>query len=322
MQRLRRFRKNKKIRNKYAEVQLAAEDFIHPYFVVAGSNIKKEIASLQGVYHLSIDKLLLDIEESIALGLNKIILFGVINNDLKDNLGSKAYENANLVAVAIKKIKEKYPQLIVIADVCLCGYTDHGHCGILNGHDVDNDATLPFLAKIALSYAHAGADFVAPSAMMDGQVEIIRKVLNKKNLTNIKILAYAAKYSSSFYGPFRGAVNCSIANGDRSTYQMDYRTQEQALMEVDADIKEGCDWVMVKPAHTYLDIIHKIKLAYPEEILVGYQVSGEYMMIKVTAERGFFDEQEAMLEALTAIKRSGANYIISYYAKDYLKMLR
>lgn len=317
MQRLRQYRKDKETRDKYSEVNVTVGDFIYPYFVIEGSNAKQEIGSLKNVFRFSIDELLKDIESVFKIGVNKILLFGVIGENLKDEIGSNAYAENSLVNRAIKRIKENFPELIIFTDVCLCGYTSHGHCGLIKNNEIENDSTLPLLAEMALQHALSGADFVAPSAMMDGQVEAMRNLLDEKKLET-KILAYSAKYSSGFYGPFRDAAMSAPSFGDRKTYQMDYRTIQQALQEVKADIEEGADWVMVKPAHSYLDIIQRVKSAYPLIPLVAYQVSGEYMMVKAAAEAGYLNEEAAMIEVLTAIKRAGADYIISYYAKDFV----
>jgi porphobilinogen synthase len=241
----------------------------------------------------------------------------VIDEQLKDDKGSAAYSAGNLIERAVKAIKNQYPLVIVFTDICLCGYTSHGHCGLISGHEIDNDSTLPLLARMAATHASAGADFVAPSAMMDGQVEAIRGHLIEKGLQQTKILSYSAKYASAFYGPFRDAAHSAPSFGDRKTYQMDYRTIKQPIDAVATALSEGADWVMVKPAHTYLDIIQRVKTNFPEATLVAYQVSGEYMMIKASAKAGYTDEHQAMIEALTAIKRAGADFIISYYAKQF-----
>ena len=318
MQRLRKYRENEEIRERYAEVKVVSEDLIYPYFVVDGKDQKQEIKSLHGVFRFSTDELLKDIEETQRLGIRDILLFGVVEESLKDEIGTAAWNDNNLISKVVREIKKYFPGITIFTDVCLCGYTSHGHCGILNGHITDNDATLPYLGKMALQHALAGADFVAPSAMMDGQVEAIRGQLTKHKL-NTKILSYSAKYSSGFYDPFRDAANSAPSFGDRKTYQMDYRTITQATEEVKSDIEEGADWVMVKPAHTYLDIIQRIKQQFKDKTLAAYQVSGEYMMIKIAAEAGLLTEEKAMHEALTAIKRAGADKIITYYAKDFVK---
>ena len=319
MKRFRNLRKDQETRDKNAEIELNTNDFILPYFVVEGNGQRQPIQSLNDIYRFSVDELLLDLEEATSLGINKIILFGVIDESLKDEMGSAAYASGNLVNRAIKAIKYKYPNLQVITDVCLCGYTSHGHCGLIKMDEIENDATLPLLASMAFTHAEAGADFVAPSAMMDGQVEAIRELLTSKNMHNTKILSYSAKYASGFYGPFRDAAQSKPSFGDRRSYQMDYRTISQSTDEIAADIEEGADWVMIKPAHTYLDIIHRTKLKFPKTPLVAYQVSGEYMMIKAEANAGFMNEHLAMTEVLSAIKRAGADYVISYYAKTFLK---
>jgi len=321
MKRFRNLRKDQATRDQHTEVQVRASDFIYPYFVVAGQQKKQPIASLYGIHHFSIDTLLKDIAEVTALGINKILLFGVVDQTLKDEQGTSAYLSDNLVSSAVKAVKQEFPELLIFTDVCLCGYTSHGHCGLINGNEIDNDTTIPLLAQMALTHAQAGADFVAPSAMMDGQVEAIRKLLDSKGFHKTKILAYSAKYASNFYGPFRDAAQSSPSFGDRKSYQMDYRTIDQSTDEIGADLEEGADWVMVKPAHAYLDVIQRAKSTFPQTPLVAYQVSGEYMMIKAAAAAGYLDEHNAMLEILTAIKRAGADYVISYYAKTFVSKI-
>ena len=321
MKRFRKYRTDQRTRDEYSEVSLKTDDLIYPYFIVEGKSVKQEISSLKDVYHLSIDMLLKDIEEVNNLGINKILIFGVIDKSLKDEIAKMAYAPDNLVSRAVEAIKNKFPELIVITDVCLCGYTDHGHCGLVIDHEIDNDKTLPFLSRMAYTHAKAGADFVAPSAMMDGQVKAIRTYLDQNSLTNTGILSYSAKYASNFYGPFREAAQSAPAFGDRKTYQMDFRTIRQSLEEIKTDIEEGADWVMVKPAHTYLDIIQRAKQEFPATQLVAYQVSGEYMMIEAAADSGYFDGDNAMMEALTAIKRAGADKVITYYAKKLARIL-
>jgi porphobilinogen synthase len=312
------YRINQAVRDKAAETILNPKDFIYPYFVVEGREIKKEINNLWNVYHFSIDMLLKDLELTIELGIDKILLFGVIGSHLKNETGSYAYNYANIVESAIRQIKQKYPNLIVITDVCLCSYTNHGHCGIIEDKKVNNDNTLPLLAEMAISHARGGADFVAPSAMMDGQVLAIREGLDKNGFSNTKILSYSAKFASSFYGPFRDAAGSAPSFGDRKAYQMDYRVNNQAIEEIRADINEGADWVMVKPAHSYLDIINKASILFDSVPIAAYHVSGEYMMIKSAAKQGYLDERNAMTETLFGIKRAGASYIITYYAREYL----
>lgn len=318
MKRFRPFRIDAATRDRYADVLLQPQDFIYPYFIVEGENKVEPITTLKGISRFSTDTLLKDLEETTALGINKILLFGVIGNDQKDPTGSAGYAADSLVCRAIRRIKQRYPDLLVFTDVCLCEYTSHGHCGLLKGETVDNDSTLPLLAQMALVHAQAGADFVAPSAMMDGQVEAIKAILTKNTL-NTKILAYSAKYASSFYGPFRDAAGSAPSFGDRKSYQMDYRTKNQGLAEVTADIEEGADWVMVKPAQTYLDVIQQVSSTHPNIPLAAYQVSGEYAMLHAAAAAGVVVEELAFKESLTAIKRAGAQIIISYYAKDYIR---
>lgn len=317
MQRFRHLRATPAIREKHAEVTLAADDLIYPYFVREGIGIREEIGSMPGICRYSVDTLLEDIAEISGLGINKVLLFGVVDRQVKDARGTIGLTPDSIVCRAVREIKKAHPHIFVITDVCLCEYTDHGHCGLLCGHDVDNDATLPLLAEMALLHARAGADCVAPSAMMDGQVEAIRRRLDSEGLRT-KVLGYSAKYASAFYGPFREAAGSAPSFGDRRSYQMDYRTGRQALEEIAADIDEGADWVMVKPAMAYLDIIQRARMQYPDKVITAYQVSGEYAMLKAGAAAGYFDEGRIFHEALTAIKRAGAKYIISYYAKEFL----
>ena len=320
MKRFREFRKDQATRDKYADVALGAKDFIYPYFVVEGEGVKEEISTMPGIYRFSIDTLVTDVKECYALGIDKVLLFGVIEDSLKDERGSQAYAEDALVCRAVRAIKAAIPEVCVITDVCLCEYTSHGHCGLLHNHDVENDATLPLLAEMAYVHAKAGADFVAPSAMMDGQIEALDKRLREAGLRDkCKILAYSAKYASAFYGPFRDAADSTPAFGDRKTYQMDYRTHDQGLEEIAADIEEGADWTMVKPAMPYLDMIARGVERFPQVPMVAYQVSGEYSMLKAAARLGYLDEQRVVYESLIAIKRAGAQYIISYYAKEYLQ---
>lgn len=318
MKRFRQYRTTQEVRDKYADVSVKKEDLIYPYFVAEGEGIRKEIPSMPGVYHFSIDTLLEDIEELQELGINKVLLFGVIPPEEKDERGSAAYAPDNIISRAVRAIKQHFPQIIVFTDVCLCEYTSHGHCGLLHNHDVDNDSTLPLLAEEAYQHAVAGADFVAPSSMMDGQVEAIRRRLDEAGLRT-KILAYAAKYASAFYGPFRDAAESAPSFGDRRSYQMDFRTHDQGLEEIAADIEEGTDWIMVKPGMAYLDMLYRAHERFPEYPLVTYQVSGEYSMLKNGATQGYFDEARIFYESLIAFKRAGAQYIITYYAKDFVR---
>ncbi|MCD8042118.1 MAG: porphobilinogen synthase [Tannerellaceae bacterium] len=316
MKRFRQYRLNQEIRDQYADVHLSVTDFIYPYFIVKGKEIKEEIKSMPGIFRFSIDVLLNDIREIKKLGIDKILLFGVIDENSKDETGSQAYALDSLIVRTVRAIKKEIPGITVYTDVCLCEYTSHGHCGLLKNNDVENDTTLPLLAEMAYQHALAGADFVAPSSMMDGQVEAIRERLSGAGLST-RILAYSAKYASSFYGPFRDAANSAPAFGDRKTYQMDYRTRNQGLEEIEADIAEGADQVMIKPAMEYLDIIARAQQQFPKVPLVAYQVSGEYAMLKAAAQLGYLDEARTFYESLIAIKRSGAGQIITYYAKEF-----
>ena len=320
MKRFRTYRSTQEIRDKYADVSINVKDFIYPYFVVEGNGVKDEISTMPGIYRFSIDTLVEDVKDIYALGIDKVLLFGVIDDNQKDERGSLAYAEDALVCRAVKAIKAAQPEVCVITDVCLCEYTSHGHCGLLCNHDVDNDSTLPLLAEMAYVHAKAGADFVAPSAMMDGQIEALDKRLREAGLRDkCKILAYSAKYASAFYGPFRDAADSAPSFGDRKTYQMDYRTHDQGLEEIAADIEEGADWTMVKPAMPYLDMIARGVERFPKTPMVAYQVSGEYSMLKAAAKLGYLDEQRVVFESLIAIKRAGAQYIISYYAKEYMQ---
>lgn len=319
MKRFREFRKTQEIRDRYADVPpILAGDFIYPYFVTEGENVKEEIATMKDIYRFSIDRLLVDIEDTLSLGIDKVLLFGVIPDEEKDERGSAGYRPDNIISRAVRVIKARFPQVIVFTDVCLCEYTSHGHCGLLHDHDVENDSTLPLLAEMAYQHAVAGADFVAPSAMMDGQIEALRQRLDKEKLPT-KILAYSAKYASAYYGPFRDAAGSAPSFGDRKSYQMDYRTKNQGLEEIAADIEEGTDWIMVKPALAYLDILYRASQQFPDYPLVAYQVSGEYSMLLNGAQQGLFDEKRIFAESLVAIRRAGAKYIISYYAKKFVK---
>jgi len=287
-----------------------------PVFIVEGESQRNEIPSMKDVFHFSIDEATRQIEINLKKGLRKYLLFGVVDNSLKDNLGTVAYQHKGLISRAIRELKNNFgSEIIIFSDVCLCGYTNHGHCGLISGNTIDNDSTLPLIASMALEHALAGADFVAPSAMMDGQVGAIRNAFIENGLGKMRIMAYSAKYASAFYGPFRDAVDSAPAFGDRKTYQLDYRTIKQGIEEAGADISEGADWVMVKPAHTYLDMIRQIKSNFSNSTLAAYHVSGEYMLLKLAASIGMVDELQAFQEVTTAIKRAGADYIITYYAE-------
>ncbi len=309
--RSRRLRFNDSIRDLVRETTLSPSDFIYPIFVVEGKNIKSEISSLPNCYHYSVDRLDEIISEVKSAGVRGVLLFGIPEH--KDCCGSEAYSDDGIVQKAIRKIKEIDKSIYVITDVCMCEYTDHGHCGILNGDYVDNDKTLEFLGKISVSHAKAGADMIAPSDMMDGRVGFIRDALDREGFINIPIMSYSAKYCSAFYGPFREAANSAPKFGDRKTYQMDPANRREALKEVEQDLQEGADIIMVKPALSYLDIIREVKNNTVVPIC-AYSVSGEYAMIKAAASQGLIDEERVVMEMLTSIKRAGADIIITYYA--------
>ncbi len=314
----RRLRKNKNIRTLVSETKLNISDFIYPLFVVNGKNIYQEIPAMPGVYQMSIDNILKEVEELICLGIKGIILFGI--PEYKDEIGSSSWESDGIIQRTVRKIKNKFSDFLIITDLCLCQYTDHGHCGVLEDGEVKNDLTLNKLAKIAISHARAGADMVAPSDMMDGRIKQIRNKLDENEHKNTAIMSYSAKYHSGFYGPFRNAAHSAPEEGDRSTYQMDFANKDEALREIELDIKEGADIVMVKPALSYLDIINEVNNNYNTP-LAAYNVSGEYAMVKAADEKGWLDEKRVALEILTSIKRAGAEIIISYWAKDVAKWL-
>ncbi|MGM0471338.1 MAG: porphobilinogen synthase [Bacillota bacterium] len=307
------------IRNLVKESSLSSNDLIYPLFVVEGSEIKEEIPAMPGNYHWSLDLILDEVERIVNLGIEAIILFGVPSS--KDQEGSQAWAEGGIVQQACRLIKREYPKLLVITDVCLCQYTEHGHCGVLDEGQVENDSTLELLSKVALSHAEAGADMVAPSDMMDGRVGKIRKTLDENGFNNISIMAYSAKYASSFYGPFRDAAHSAPEEGDRRSYQMDPANSREAIKEVALDIEEGADIVMVKPALSYLDIIQQVKeeFNYP---VAAYNVSGEYSLVKAAAEKGWVDEQEIVLEMLLSIKRAGADLILTYFAPQVAGWLK
>ncbi len=311
--RLRRLRHNQALRSLVKETQVNSKDFIYPLFVVPGSRVKEEIPSMPGIFHNSVDLLPREVEEIARLGIQAVLLFGI--PDSKDEFGSSAYRADGVVQKAIRSIKQAVPELLVATDVCLCEYTTHGHCGVVVDGEIDNDRTLELLAKIAVSHAEAGADIVAPSDMMDGRVKAIRHALDEAEFSFIPILSYTAKYASSFYGPFREATGCTPQFGNRLSYQMDPSNWREALREVEQDIAEGADIVMVKPALPYLDVIRSIRNTFNHP-LAAYNVSGEFAMVKAAAARGWLDERQAVLEVLTAIKRAGADIIITYHAKD------
>lgn len=318
--RLRRLRRTATWRRMLRETVLSANDFVYPMFVVHGDNISNPVASMPGVAQLSVDRLVQEASEVYDLGVPAVILFGLPKR--KDPKGSEGYDSEGIVARAIRAIKKEVPDLLVWADVCLCEYTDHGHCGLLTASgEVDNDTTLPLLARAALVFAQAGADAVAPSDMMDGRVGVIRQLLDDNNFTHIPIVSYAAKYASAYYGPFRDAADSAPAFGDRRGYQMDPANSDEALREVELDLEEGADIVMVKPAGPYLDVLWRVKEAFGAPT-AAYQVSGEYALIKAAGEKGWVDERRTVLESLTGIKRAGADMILTYFAKDAARWLR
>jgi len=309
--RLRRLRSHSTLRQLIRDVVLVPQHFVLPLFIIAGKNIKNPIASMPGCYQFSLDQLTAEIKSIVNLNILAVMLFGI--PDKKDAVGSSAWSSQGIIQQAISEIKNLAPQLLIITDLCFCEYTDHGHCGVLDAsHGVDNDATLELLARQAVSHAKAGSDVIAPSGMMDGMVQAIRQGLDDEGFSQLPILSYAVKYASSFYGPFREAAQGTPQFGDRKSYQMDTANTSECLREVELDIQEGADMLMVKPAGAYLDIIYKIKQKFPAIPLAAYQVSGEYAMIKAAAQRGWLDENAVMLESLIAIKRAGANFIISY----------
>lgn len=317
--RLKRLRNSANIRNMLTETNLNIQQFIFPLFVNANIDNKKPIPSMPGQYQLSLNNLDEEIKEISKLNIPAVLLFGIPK--IKDNHGSESLHASGVVQTAIKKIKDINPELTVIADVCLCEYTDHGHCGVLDGKLINNDITLDILAKQAVSFAEAGADWVAPSSMTDGMVFAIRRALDENNYTNTAILSYAVKYASNLYGPFRAAAEGAPKFGDRKSYQMNPANSNEAMREASLDIQEGADIIMVKPAINYLDIIFRLKQNFPDVPLCAYQVSGEYAMIKNAAAVWIVNEEQLLMESLIAIKRAQADLIISYFAKDVAKYI-
>jgi porphobilinogen synthase len=317
--RLRRLRELEPVRSLVRETRLSPSRFIYPLFVTHGQGVRQAIEPMPGCYHLSLDLLAEEVHEVVNLGIPAVLLFGLPPE--KDPVGTGAYDSEGIIQEAVRVIKKEAPHLLVITDVCLCEYTDHGHCGIIENGRVDNDKTLELLSRTALSQAQAGADLVAPSAMMDGQVGAIRGSLDAAGMQNVPIMGYAAKYASSFYGPFRVAADSTPQFGDRRTYQMDPANRRMAVREIETDIAEGADIVMVKPALAYLDVIREARdrFDYP---LAAYNVSGEYSIVKAAARLGWVDEKPVTLELLTAIQRAGADVIISYHAKEVARWLR
>ena len=316
--RLRRLRQNPALRQMVRETRLSVDDLVYPLFVTQGRGVRSEIEPMPGVYQLSVDALASEIEEVVDLGIPAVLLFGIPST--KDPAGTGAYDSSGIIQEAVREIKQNSPDLLVITDVCLCEYTDHGHCGVIANGNVDNDRTLELLARTGVSHAEAGADVVAPSAMMDGQVAAVRTALDTGGLTDTPIMGYSAKYASAFYGPFRTAAQSAPQLGDRRGYQMDPPNARQALREIEQDVEEGADVVMVKPALAYLDVIARAREAYALPI-AAYNVSGEYAMVKAAAQNEWLDERQVTMEIVTAIKRAGADIIISYHAKGLARWL-
>ena len=314
----RRLRSTAGMRAMVRETQLQATDFIYPIFVIEGENVKNEIPSMPGIYQHSMDRLGEELDEAVALGIPSVIFFGVVTE--KDAVGTGAYHDHGIIQEAIRLAKQRHPELIVIADTCLCEYTDHGHCGVIEGERVLNDPSLDLLVKTALSQANAGADIIAPSNMMDGFVVAIRQGLDEAGFEEIPIMSYAVKYASAYYGPFRDAADSTPQFGDRKAYQMDPANRMEALREAESDIAEGADFLIVKPALSYLDILRDVKnnTLLP---MVAYNVSGEYAMVKAASLNGWVDEQRIVLETLTSMKRAGADLIMTYHAKDAARWL-
>lgn len=318
MIRPRRLRRTPTIRRMVRETYIRADDLIYPLFVKHGKGKREPIPSMVGQYRLSVDELVKETVEVLSLGIPGVILFGLPKK--KDELGSEAYARDGIVQQAVAAVKDKVPELVILTDVCLCEYTDHGHCGIIKDGLVDNDATLEILSRIALSHAEAGADFVAPSDMMDGRIRAIRDALDTDGFKDTGILAYAVKYASSFYGPFREAADCTPQFGDRASYQMDPANAREALKEASIDVEEGADIIMIKPALPYLDIIHQVRTRINLP-LAAYNVSGEYAMVKAADQRGWIEGKKVMLEMLLSIKRAGADLILTYFAKEAAELL-
>lgn len=316
--RARRLRKNENFRRLIRETRLSTDDLVYPLFAVPGKNFKKPISSMPGQFQLSVDNIAREAQKARELGIPAVLLFGIPAE--KDEMATGAFAKDGIVQQAVKRIKNEVPDILVITDVCLCEYTSHGHCGMLEKDCVQNDTTLEVLAETAVSLARAGADMVAPSAMMDGQVVAIREALDENLFEDTPIMAYAAKYASSFYGPFREAAESAPNFGDRKAYQMDPANADEAIREITLDVEEGADIIMVKPALAYLDVIYRAKQEF-DLPLAAYSVSGEYAMIKAAAQMGWLDEEKVMMETLTAIKRAGADIIITYWAKEAAKLM-
>lgn len=315
----RRLRQSANMRALVRENHLRVEDFIYPIFVIEGQDIKNEISSMPGIFQYSLDRLAEEMNEVVSLGIKAVLLFGIPSE--KDECGSGAYHDHGIVQEATRYIKQNYPDVIVVADTCLCEYTSHGHCGLIEREEVLNDPSLELLTQTAVSQAKAGADIIAPSNMMDGFVAAIRKGLDEAGFENIPIMSYAVKYASSFYGPFRDAADSTPQFGDRKAYQMDPANRLEALREADSDVNEGADFLIVKPGMPYLDIVRDVRNEFNLPVVV-YNVSGEYSMVKAAAQNGWIDEDRVVLEMLTGMKRAGADLIITYHAKDASRWLR
>jgi len=315
----RRLRKNENFRRMIRETKVSVDDFVYPLFVTFGKDVKKPISSMPGNFQMSVDHLVKEVQKAKDLGIPAVLLFGI--PEKKDEVASGAFMKDGIVQQAVRRIKDKVPDVVVITDVCLCEYTSHGHCGMIEKGEVDNDASLEVIAETAVSHAKSGADMVAPSAMMDGQVGAIREALDEAGFENLPIMAYSAKYASCFYGPFREAAESAPQFGDRKAYQMDPANGDEAIREISLDVEEGADIIMVKPALPYLDIIRRAREEFDLPI-AAYNVSGEFAMIKAAAKLGWMDGEKAMMEALTSIKRAGADIIITYFATEAAKILR
>jgi porphobilinogen synthase len=314
----RRLRRTEALRSLVRETKLSRDDFVLPLFVCAGSGVRREVSSMPGVFNLSVDETAKDVASAFDAGVRSVIIFGL--PERKNELASGAYAEDGIVQQAIRAIRQSVPDMVVMADTCLCEYTSHGHCGVVRGGEVLNDESLELLAKTAVSQAEAGADVIAPSAMMDGQVRAIREALDSSGFQHIPIMAYAVKFASAFYGPFREAADSAPAFGDRRAYQMDSPNAREAMREAQLDYEEGADILMVKPATVYLDILRMVRERF-DVPLAAYHVSGEYALIKAAAQKGWIDEQRVMMETLTSIKRAGADIILTYYAREAIKAL-
>ena len=315
----RRLRKNENFRRMLRETTLSVDNLIYPLFVVTGKEVKKPIESMPGQFQLSVDRLVKEVQRAKDLGIPAVLLFGI--PETKDEQATGAFAEHGIVQQAVRRLKDKVPDILVVTDVCLCGYTSHGHCGMLQGEEVDNDATLEVLAETALSHAKAGADMVAPSAMMDGQIGALRDALDESGFDGLPIMAYAAKFASCFYGPFREAAESAPQFGDRRAYQMDPANGDEAVREMNLDVQEGADILMVKPALPYLDLVRRAKEEFDLPV-AAYNVSGEYAMVKAAASMGWLDGERAMMESLTAIRRAGADIILTYFAPEAARILR